>query len=106
MIFHVAKCVNKIMIKNYFYKTELLKIRKALNLTFPMFCAFLTLGMAFGYFALQLGLSWHLILIMTTIVYAGSAEFIVVFMFAKNAPEIDIILAAALCNLRHIFYGM
>jgi len=106
MIFHVAKYVDKIMIKNYLYKTKLFNIRKAISLTFPMFCAFLALGMAFGYFALQLGLSWHLILIMTTIVYAGSSEFIIAFMFAENAPGVDIILAAALCNLRHIFYGM
>ena len=78
----------------------------ALAKSFPILCAFIPLGMGFGYLATQLGLPWHLVIFTSVIVYAGSVEFIIAMMFAVAANYIDIILAAALVNLRHIFYGI
>lgn len=84
----------------------MVEFNEALKVTFPMLCAFIPLGLGFGYLSQQLGLPWQMVTVMAISIYAGSAEFIVATMLAKLSPAYDIILAASLCNLRHIFYGI
>lgn len=80
--------------------------KNAVSLSFPILCAFIPLGIGFGYMSQQLGLEWHLSIVMAVIIYAGSAEFIVAMMLTKMVAITDIIFAALFCNLRHIFYGL
>ncbi len=80
--------------------------KDAITISFPILCAFIPLGIGFGYMSQQLELKWHLSIMMAVIIYAGSAEFIIAMMLTKIAPITDIIFAALFCNLRHIFYGL
>lgn len=81
-------------------------LKKAFTDSIPILISFIPLGFGFGYIGQQLNMPWHLVIIMATIIYAGSVEFLVVTMLAKAYPFLDILLAAALVNLRHIFYGL
>ena len=72
----------------------------------PILFSFLPLGFSFGYYGLQIGAPAHLVIAMSAIIYAGSVEFLVVNMLMALIPRIDILVAAALVNLRHVFYGL
>lgn len=84
----------------------MMSFKKALSKSYPIFCAFIPLGIGFGYMSLQLGLSAKITIIMAAFVYAGSAEFLIATMIANFVSFWDIIVATSLCNLRHIFYGL
>lgn len=81
-------------------------INQAFIDSLPILFSFLPLGFGFGYIGQQLNIPWHVVIFMAAIIYAGSAEFLVVTMLAKSFPFFDILIAASLVNLRHIFYGL
>lgn len=81
-------------------------LREAFKDSIPILFSFIPLGFGFGYIGQQLNIPWHLVIFMAAIIYAGSAEFMVVTMLAQGFPFIDIFVAAAFVNLRHIFYGL
>lgn len=81
-------------------------IRSAFIDSIPILWSFISLGFGFGYIGHQLGIEGHLIVFMAAVIYAGSAEFLVINMLAKFASMTDIIMATSLVNLRHIFYGL
>ncbi len=91
---------------NLLKRSMCIEMQEAFILTMPILCAFIPLGMGLGYITQQLGLEYYLVIIMAMLIYAGSAEFIIAIMFAKSATYVDIVIAALLCNLRHIFYGL
>lgn len=78
----------------------------AFHHSIPILFSFIPLGFGFGYYGLQLGLPGYLVILMSMVIYAGSSEFLVATLLMKWVPAIDIIIAAALVNSRHIFYGL
>lgn len=73
-------------------------IRQAL----PIVMGYLPVGFAYGVLARKVGLSdWNTVL-MSVLVYAGSAQFIAVSLLAAKASPVSIVLTTFIVNLRHM----
>lgn len=68
----------------------------------PIVLGYLPVGFAYGVLARQAGLPLSMVLLMSIIVFAGSAQFIGVSMIASGAASIPIIATTFLVNLRHL----
>lgn len=68
----------------------------------PIVLGYLAIGVAFGVVARTQGLTLMEIALMSTLVYAGSAQFIGVSMIATGEQTSAIILTTFLVNLRHL----
>ncbi|MDW7652285.1 MAG: AzlC family ABC transporter permease [Bacillota bacterium] len=68
----------------------------------PIVLGYLPLGFAYGALASLAGISLPVIVMMSLIVFAGSAQFISVSMLAAGAGGASIIATVFLVNLRHL----
>nr|WP_269856117.1 AzlC family ABC transporter permease [Streptomyces sp. RPT161] len=68
--------------------------------------ALLPLGLAFGVFVTHSGLAWWWASVFTTVIYAGSFEFMLVGMVSALAPLGAVAVTAFLVNVRHVFYAL
>lgn len=75
---------------------------EALRQAFPIIIGYLPIGFAYGVLADKAGLSALNALLMSVIVYAGSAQLIAVGLFAAGAAPLSIILTTFVVNLRHL----
>jgi 4-azaleucine resistance transporter AzlC len=66
----------------------------------------LPLGVAFGVFVTHSGLAWWWATVFTSVIYAGSFEFLLVGLVGTVTPLATIALTAALVNVRHVFYSL
>jgi 4-azaleucine resistance transporter AzlC len=64
------------------------------------------LGLAFGVIITHAGLAWWWAPVFTSMVYAGSLEFLLVALVASVAPLATIATTAFLVNVRHVFYAL
>lgn len=64
------------------------------------------LGIGFGVLVTEHGLPWWLAPVISTVVLAGSAEFLLAGMLAAAAPVAAIAVTTFLVNCRHLFYGL
>ena len=62
-------------------------------------------GMIYGALALNAGLSTAAAQMMSSIVYAGSAQFITAQLMHEATPGLVIVLTIAVVNLRHVLYS-
>jgi 4-azaleucine resistance transporter AzlC len=76
--------------------------REALRLTLPIVLGFAPVGFAYGVLAIKAGLSPLNTLLMSLIVFAGSAQLIAVGMLAAGAPVLAVAATALVVNLRHL----
>ena len=74
--------------------------------TWVVWCGLFALGIGFGIVVTGYGLPWWLAPVVSTVVFAGSVEFILVGMLAAAAPLTAIALTTFLVNSRHLFYGL
>lgn len=77
-----------------------------LALSLPVAMGYVPLGMVFGFLLVQAGGAWWLAPLMSLLVFAGAAQFAAVPMLAAGASLGTIVLATAIINLRHVFYGL
>jgi 4-azaleucine resistance transporter AzlC len=68
----------------------------------PIWVGYIAVGIPFGVLAGQTGLSPMEIALMSTIVFAGSSQFIAVSMIAAGAAPLPIIITTFIVNLRHL----
>lgn len=68
----------------------------------PIVLGYLPLGFAYGALASLAGISLPVIVMMSLIVFAGSAQFISVSMLAAGAGATSIVATVFLVNLRHL----
>ncbi|GAB7023368.1 AzlC family ABC transporter permease [Salidesulfovibrio brasiliensis] len=68
----------------------------------PLAMGYIPVGMAFGVLAQKAGLSLVNTVLMSVLVYAGSAQLIAVGMFAAGMPPLSIVLTTFVVNLRHL----
>ncbi|MBT9140183.1 MAG: Inner membrane protein YgaZ [Dehalococcoidia bacterium] len=68
----------------------------------PIVLGYLPLGFAYGALASVAGISLPLIVVMSLLVFAGSAQFISVSMLAVGAGAASIVATVFLINLRHL----
>lgn len=72
---------------------------------FPLLVGVFPFGMIYGALALDAGLSALASQLMSSIVFAGSAQFITAQLIHEAAPGFVIILTIAVVNLRHMLYS-
>lgn len=80
-------------------------MKRALQNTFPVFCAYFPLGILFGYLFVSMGFPWYLAPVMSAIVYGGSVQFLCLGLIASGGSLWDIALGGLLLSLRNFFYG-
>lgn len=72
---------------------------------FPLLIGVAPFGMIYGILALSAGLSPAPAQMMSSIVFAGSAQFITTQLFKDNVPGLIIVLTISIVNLRHLLYS-
>jgi 4-azaleucine resistance transporter AzlC len=72
---------------------------------FPLLIGVFPFGMIYGALALDAGLSKGASQMMSSIVFAGSAQFVTAQLVSDAAPGLVIILTIAVVNLRHMLYS-
>ncbi|MFT8319643.1 MAG: AzlC family ABC transporter permease [Bacillus sp. (in: firmicutes)] len=68
----------------------------------PTLLGYISIGIAMGIVGIASGLHIFQIFLMSTFVYAGSAQFIICAMLAASSPISAIILTTFIVNLRHL----
>jgi len=71
----------------------------------PILLGVIPFGMIYGALAVSAGLTASASLAMSSVVFAGSAQFITAQLIAQAAPWFVVILTAAIVNLRHMLYS-
>lgn len=74
--------------------------RAGARAAFPVVLGYLGIGLAAGVVEREAGLSYAEILLLSTVLYAGSAQFVVAGMLGSPAP--GIVLTVFFLNLRHL----
>jgi len=72
---------------------------------FPLLIGVFPFGLIYGVLALGAGLSTSAAQMMSSIIFAGSAQFIAAQLFHESVPGFVIILTIAVVNLRHMLYS-
>jgi len=72
---------------------------------FPLLVGVFPFGMIYGALALNAGLSTSAAQMMSSIVFAGSSQFITTQLVRESAPGFVIVLTIAVVNLRHMLYS-
>lgn len=80
--------------------------RRAAKLTLPVLCGYIFLGIAFGATLAQAGFGPSWALLISTFVYAGSLQFVMVPFLASGVSLVTVALTALMVNARHLFYGL
>lgn len=68
----------------------------------PIVLGYVPIGMAFGILAQKAGISTSNSLLMSLLVFAGSAQLIAVGLFEAGTPVLSVILTTFVVNLRHL----
>jgi 4-azaleucine resistance transporter AzlC len=71
----------------------------------PLLIGVFPFGMIYGALALDAGISTSAAQMMSSIVFAGSAQFITTQLVHETAPGFVIVLTIAVVNLRHVLYS-
>lgn len=71
----------------------------------PLLIGVFPFGMIYGALALNAGLSNAAAQMMSSIVFAGSAQFITAQLVSESAPAFVIVVTIAVVNLRHMLYS-
>lgn len=71
----------------------------------PLLGGYIPVAISFGLIAIQSGFStWETVMI-STLIYAGAAQFLFVSMVASGAPLWLVVVMTLLINARHVVYG-
>lgn len=81
-------------------------IRYAFYKTIPVLLGYLFLGLAFGLLLQKGGYSFWWALLSSTIIYAGSIQFVLVSFLAGGTSLPVVAVMTLLINSRHAFYGL
>ncbi len=71
----------------------------------PILIGTMPFGMIYGVLAQKAGIPAGVALAMSSIVFAGSAQFIAAQLIATGTPALVILLTTAIVNLRHMLYS-
>ncbi len=82
------------------------QLKFAFKQTIPVLLGYLFLGIAFGILLQQAGYNFLWALFISTIVFAGSMQFVLISFLGTAIPLISVALITLSVNSRHIFYGL
>ena len=74
--------------------------------TIPVLMGYLSIGIAFGFMLQAVGYGPLWAVLMSTVIYAGSGQYLGCELLAKGAPLPQVGLLTLLLNFRHLFYGL
>ncbi|WP_027723415.1 AzlC family ABC transporter permease [Maridesulfovibrio zosterae] len=77
-------------------------LMSAIKQALPIVLGYLPVGFAYGVLARKAGLSIDNTVLMSLIVFAGSAQFIAVGLLASGASALSVIITTFIVNLRHL----
>ena len=80
-------------------------LRAAFPLTIPVMTGFLFLGVAYGILMSGRGYSWHWVLLISSVVFAGSLQFVGISLLTSVFDPLYAFAIALMINARHLFYG-
>lgn len=80
--------------------------RAAVPQTVPVFAGYLVLGMGYGIYVQSLGLPVWMPMLMGTVVYGGSLEFVLASLLLGTFSPLSAFLMALMIQARHLFYGL
>ena len=80
--------------------------RAAAPQTVPVFAGYLVLGLGYGIYVQSLGLPVWLPMLMGTVVYGGSLEFVLASLLLSAFSPVSAFLMALMIQARHLFYGL
>jgi 4-azaleucine resistance transporter AzlC len=81
------------------------EVRLGVRESIPLGFALVPVGLAFGYGAHVVGLSWWLAGLMSTLVYAGPSQFIATNLVAVGASVPTIVATTFVANLRYALFA-
>ena len=81
-------------------------LRAAAPQTVPVFAGYLVLGMGYGIYVQSLGLPVWMPMLMGTVVYGGSLEFVLASLLLGAFAPLSAFLMALMIQARHLFYGL
>jgi 4-azaleucine resistance transporter AzlC len=84
---------------------SLRSLRQGVEAEFPLLVGVFPFGMIYGAAALRAGLTPALAQSMSSIVFAGSAQFLTAQLIHEAAPPLVIVLTIGIVNLRHVLYS-
>lgn len=81
-------------------------IKRALKDTIPVLSGYIVLGMGFGVLMQSNGYGFWWSLAMSTLIYAGSMQYLTVDLLLGGATLVSAALTTLMVNARHLFYGI
>ncbi|MDX2452177.1 AzlC family ABC transporter permease [Desulfosarcina sp.] len=81
------------------------EMRRGALANLPVGASVAAYGSVLGMLAAQKGLTWAQLLAMNLTVFAGSAQFVMVEMWAPPLPVVEMILAVLIINMRYLLIG-
>lgn len=81
-------------------------LKAAFPHTLPILAGFLFLGMTYGIYARSAGLPFWYPILTSTLIFAGSAEFMAVSLLLSGFDPLQALIVTLMINARHIFYGI
>ncbi|MFV0363956.1 MAG: AzlC family ABC transporter permease [Suipraeoptans sp.] len=80
--------------------------KKAFPYTIPVLTGYLFIGIAFGVMYADKGYNFLWAILMSLLVYAGSAQYLAVNFFVPGFSLLQVVVLTLMVNVRHIFYGL
>lgn len=80
--------------------------KKAFIDSIPVMMGYLVVGMAYGVYASDAGISAIETIAMDFVIYAGSMQFVSVRLLNHAPAFLTVVLLTLLVNFRHLFYGL
>ncbi len=81
-------------------------LRAAAPQTIPVLAGYFVLGMGYGIYAQSLGLPVWMPMLMGTVVYGGSLEFVLASLLTGAFAPLSAFLIGLMIQARHLFYGL
>ena len=81
------------------------QMQKGAVANLPVAASVVAYGSVLGVLAAQKDVSWLELLVMNVSVFAGSAQFVMVDMWAPQLPVLEMIFAVMIINLRYLLIG-
>lgn len=81
-------------------------LKAAFPYTIPVMLGYLSIGIAFGILFENKGYNFMWAALMSTMVYAGSMQYVAVNFFTGGIGLLNIAFITLMVNVRHVFYGL
>ncbi|SDS71542.1 AzlC family ABC transporter permease [Corynebacterium timonense] len=82
------------------------EIREGIKDAWPVAFGLIPLGLALGLLITQAGFAWWWAPVFSTVIYAGSMEFLALNMILSGVGPLSALVTGFMVNFRHIFYGL